>query len=266
MAANTDDRLPSVDKLTENNWPVRKLQISTYLQARELWSLCTGDEIEPVVPAVGANDAALAAYAQQLSRYQVRVVRVKSILLQMISTSQLHVIVQQRLQTPRDTWQELVDTFERPSNKLQLQTRLLDLRMQPGASVDEYLKDVQDITERLAALGAPVESDFQVALILRGLPSEFDALRVALVTKGDVSMSELREALRPEEHRLYPNAGSVGASGVSAVSVQRMGNTQQRTSYASSSIKQMKGPPGSCYGCGRMGHIHRNTTIDSCWE
>jgi len=73
MAANTDDRLPSVDKLTENNWPVWKLQISTYLQARELWSLCTGDEIEPVVPAVGANDAALAAYAQQLSRYQVRV-------------------------------------------------------------------------------------------------------------------------------------------------------------------------------------------------
>ena len=85
--------------------------------------------------------------------------RVKSILLQMISTSQLHVIAQQRLQTPRDMWQELVDTFERPSlsNKLQLQTRLLDLRMQPGASVDEYLKDVQDITERLAALGAPVE-------------------------------------------------------------------------------------------------------------
>ena len=209
MAANTDDRLPSVDKLTENNWPVWKLQISTYLQARELWSLCTGNEIEPVVPAVGANDAALAAYAQQLSRYQVKVAHVKSILLQMISTSQLHVIVQQRLQTPRDTWQELVDTFERPSNKLQLQTRLLDLRMQPGASVDEYLKDIQDITERLAALGAPVESDFQVALILRGLPSEFDALRVALVTKGDVSMSELREALRTEEHRLYPNAGSV---------------------------------------------------------
>jgi len=94
MAANTDDRLPSVDKLTENNWPVWKLQISTYLQARELWSLCTG---EPVVPADGANDAALAAYVQQLSRYQVRVAPVKSILLQMVSTSQLHVIAQQRL-------------------------------------------------------------------------------------------------------------------------------------------------------------------------
>ena len=49
------------------------------------------------------------------------------------------------------------------------------------AAVDKYLKDVQDITERLAALGAPVESDFQVAFILRGLPSEFDALRVALL-------------------------------------------------------------------------------------
>ena len=37
-----------------------------------------------------------------------------------------------------------------------------------------------------------------------------------------------------------------------------MGNTQQRTSYASSSIKQIKGPPGLCYGCGSMGHIYRN--------
>jgi len=29
--------------------------------------------------------------------------------------------------------------------------------MEPSASVDEYLKDVQDITESLATLGAPVE-------------------------------------------------------------------------------------------------------------
>jgi len=257
MAANTNDRLLSVDKLTENNWPVWKLQISKYLQARELWPLCIGDEIEL---ANGANDAALAAYAQQLSRYQVRVARVKSIVLQMVSASRLHVIAQQRLQTPRDMWQELVDTFERPSlsNKLQLQTRLLDLRMKPSASVDEYIKHVKDITERLAVLGAPAESNLQVAFILRGLPSEFDALRVALVTKGDVSMSELREALRIEEHRLFPNAGSVGVSGVSALSVRSMGNTQQHNSYASSRIKQLKGPPGSCYGCGRMGHIHCN--------
>jgi len=89
--ASADDRLPAIDKLTELNWPVWKLQIKAYLEARELWNLCTGDETEPVAPADGDN-AALAAFAQRLSKFQVRVARVKSILLQMVSTAQLHVI------------------------------------------------------------------------------------------------------------------------------------------------------------------------------
>ena len=246
--ASADDRLPAIDKLTELNWPVWKLQIKAYLEARELWNLCTGDETEPVAPADGDN-AALAAFAQRLSKFQVRVARVKSILLQMVSTAQLHVIAQQHLQNPSDMWKELVDTFERPSlsNKLQLQTRLLDLRMESGSTVDDYFKDLLDLTERLAALGAPVEADFIVALALRGLSAEYDTLRVAFVTKGTVTMSELREALRTEERRLYP-VGSVGATGTSVLSA---GSSVQRAQV------KLKGPPGSCYGCGKMGHIHR---------
>ena len=183
-AAACDDRLPSIDKLDQSNWPVWKLQIKTYLEARDLWKLCTGEEVQPVAPA-DDNDDAMAAFAQQTARYQIRVARVKSILLQMVSTSQLHVIAQQHLHTPKDMWKELSDTFERPSlsNKLQLQTRLLDLSMTHGSSVDDYFKDLQNLTERLAALGAPMEQDFQVALALRGLPVEYDTLRVAFVTK-----------------------------------------------------------------------------------
>jgi len=83
-----EDRLPSIDKLRESNWPVWKLQIKTYLEARELRSLCTGDETEPTAP----GDRGDAAYAEQSAKYQVRVSRVKSILLQIFSTSQLHLI------------------------------------------------------------------------------------------------------------------------------------------------------------------------------
>jgi len=221
MAA-ADDRLPNIEKLTENNWPIWKLQLTTYLEARQLFTLCTGDETEPVAPAADADAAALAAYAEQLAKYQVRVARVKSILLQTVATSQLHVIAQQRLKTPYDMWKELTDTFERPSlsNKLQLQTQLLDLSMRPGASVDDYFRYLQDLTERLASLGAPVEPDFQVALALRGLSPEYNTLRVAFVTKGAVTMTELHEALRTEEHRLYPHSESVGATGTSVLNAR----------------------------------------------
>ena len=66
--------------------------------------------------------------------------------------------------------------------------------MESGTSVDEYFKNLQDLTERLAALAAPVEADFQVALVLRGLPLQYDALRVAFVSKGTVTMPEVRKA------------------------------------------------------------------------
>ena len=42
--------------------------------------MCSGDETESTAPAAGAENAAVAAYVQQLARYQVRVARVKSIL------------------------------------------------------------------------------------------------------------------------------------------------------------------------------------------
>ena len=243
--------MPNIDKLSEQNWPVWKLQVQTYLEARELWPLCTGEESRPVAPESGADATALSNFAQKLSKYQVRVARVKSILLQTVSTSQLHIIAKQQLCTPQDMWNELIGTFERPSlsNKLQLQTRLLDIAMKPGSSVDTYFKDLQDLVERLAALKAPVEPDFQVAIALQGLPAEYDALRVAFVAKGTVTINELHEALQTEERRLKPNVDSAG--GASVLAAQGKGGKQRF--YVRS-----PGPPGSCFGCGQMGHIHKN--------
>lgn len=45
-----DDRLPAMDKLNESNWPVWKLQIIAFLEARDLWNMCTGVECEPEPP------------------------------------------------------------------------------------------------------------------------------------------------------------------------------------------------------------------------
>jgi Reverse transcriptase (RNA-dependent DNA polymerase)/gag-polypeptide of LTR copia-type/Integrase core domain/GAG-pre-integrase domain/Domain of unknown function (DUF4219) len=250
-----DDRLPNIEKLNQMNWPVWKLQMQSYMQARELWSLCTGDEAEPAVPAADAAEDIVNAHAQAVAKYQIRVARTKSILFQTICTSQLHVIAKHHLNTPHLMWTELVTTFERPSlsNKLQLQTRMLDLKLESGSSVNSYLKELQDLTERLAALGAPVDNDFQVAIVLRGLPSEFDALRVAFVTKGAVTMSELREALLTEEQRMKPDCGSVGASVLSV-----RGNGRGRGRGVRGQSSRSKEYRGSCYGCGQMGHMHKN--------
>ena len=124
----SDDKVPSIDKLNDSNWPVWKLQMTAYLQAKELWGLVDGSVVRPEN---GAENQALAQFI-------VREARVNSILLQTVSTSQLHIIARSELVTPRQKWNELVETFDRASlsNKLQLLSQLLDLKMRSDQTVD----------------------------------------------------------------------------------------------------------------------------------
>eukprot|EP00794_Sanderia_malayensis_P014480 gene14480-15982_t len=67
-------------------------------------------------------------------------------------------------------------------------------------------------------------------------------------------MCELREALKTEERRLYPDIGSVGASATSVLAA----NGGSRVRFMGRQKACFNGPPGSCYGCGKMGHFHKN--------
>ena len=249
----SDDKLPNIEKLNDANWPIWKLQIIAYLQARELYGLLTGEEQEPTLLPTNPppSDEDRRKFAEMSSKYIVKAARIKYILFQTVSTSQIHIIAKQDLNTPKLMWDELIGTFDRPSlsNKLDLLTRLLDVRMISGQSIDMYFKDLQDVTERLVSLNVPVNKDMQVAIILRGLSSEFGSLRTAYIAKGDVSIGELREALKTEERRLNNECKNEE----SALFVSARNNRQNPV---------RKGPPGSCYGCGKFGHFHRNCPTD----
>ena len=84
-----------------------KLQIKAYPEARELWSLCSSNKDAPDEPHMN-DERAVAVYAQRLNQYPVRATQVKSILLQTISTGQLHVVAQQGSQNLHAMWQELL--------------------------------------------------------------------------------------------------------------------------------------------------------------
>ena len=118
-----------------------------------------------------------------------------------VSTSQLHIIGRSELVTPCQKWNELVQTSDRASfsNKLQLLSQLLDLKMRSDQTVDEYFKDLLSITEQFAAINSAVSVDFQIAVLLRGLPPEYESLRTAYVAKGEITLSELRVGPRTEE-------------------------------------------------------------------
>ena len=242
----SDDRLPNIDKLNSSNWPIWKMQLNNYLVARKLWSLCSGDIAVPVQ----ADGETGPIFAARQEAYDVKNARVMSILGQTISTQFLYLIAAHDITTPRQAWTALLGHFERPSlsNKMALKCQLFGFKMVSGQSMDDHIKGLNDLVERLAALNAPVDEQDQVALLLRSLPPTFGTLVTAYIAKGEIRMGELREALINHECRL---AEESGASGQSSAGESVLASTP---SYRI----QKKGPPGSCYGCGLMGHKHIN--------
>ena len=57
MAAK-DDKIPVFSKLEgDANWPMWKVKMRDYFQAVELWTIITGDAVEPNMPGDLADDA-----------------------------------------------------------------------------------------------------------------------------------------------------------------------------------------------------------------
>ncbi len=232
-----DDRLPNIDKLDGSNWSNWKVQLMNFLKARKLWKMCLGTEVIP-----GQEDVAA------VEEYEVKVARVLSILCQTISTQYLYLITSQNVTDPKQAWNALIGQFERPSlsNKMSLKSQLFGLQMKPGCSMENHLKELTGLVERLAALGAPVDEQDQVVLLLRSLPSHFESLTTAYMAKGEVQMAELREALISFEARFMEQKESTSTSNSS--SVFWTGSSGYNTR--------------SCYGCGKYGHIQQDCTTN----
>ncbi|MCP4543927.1 MAG: hypothetical protein GY832_42980 [Chloroflexi bacterium] len=104
--------------------------------------------------------------------------KVLSTLGQAISTQYLYLVTAQSVVTPKDAWDALLEHFECPSlsNKLALTCQLFGFQMWTGCTMQAHLKVLSDLVERLAALEAPVDEQYQVALLLRSLPMEYEPL------------------------------------------------------------------------------------------
>ncbi len=108
-----------------------------------------------------------------------------------------------------------------------------------------HLKELSDLVERLAVLGAPIDEQYQVALLLRSLPMEYEPLRAAYMAKGVVQMLELREALIMQEARFVEQGGGDRGSE----------SDSERALFGRSSGNCRF---GGCYNCGSMDHFKRD--------
>ena len=182
-----EDKL-STDKLEgAKNWQIWKYQMTTILEARELYGHIDGTLTRPTISDSSSRAIASFEKAQKKTK-ALMVTSTKSDLIYLIT----------ECQTPKEIWDKLKQRFERDTivNKLILKQTFFSLKMNESDSLEELLRRMKVITDQLAAIKAAIPEDEHIVALLLSLPRSYNTLVTALTAKGDeLNLSQLHQAL-----------------------------------------------------------------------
>ena len=243
MVSEVDSCKWSIDKLDSSNWMTWKFQMKHLLLSKGLWGIVDGSERL-------AEDALV----QQQAEFRKRAQTAFSTLVLSISSSQLYLITS--CEEPAPAWVALRNHFERDTlvNKLMLKKQYFRMEMKEGSSIEAHIKAMKELTDKLAAIKAPISEEDQVVTLLGSLPSSYSTLVTALEARDAVSLSYVQQALIQEEQRMNV-VDSKSDAGQSAVFDEKTG----RAFVGKQSQQCQKGRQQKvCYLCGETGHIRWN--------
>jgi hypothetical protein len=120
--------------------------------------------------------------------------------------------------------------------------------MRDGSSMEAHLKYMKELTDKLAAVGAPISEEDQVVTLLGSLPRGYSTLVTALEARADnLKLNFVQQALIHEELKLK-GLNSAGHSG---------SNNRDKALQVGVKNKLSKSAL-KCYKCGEAGHFMRN--------
>ena len=230
----------SIEKLDSSNWMTWKFQIKHLLLAKDLWGFIDGTEVLQ-------DDAS----AQQQADFKKTSQKAFSTMVMSVSSSQLYLITS--YEEPRRAWTALKNHFERDTlvNKLILKKQYFRMEMAEGTSMEAHIKTMKELTDRLAAINAPIAEEDQVVTLLGSLPPSYSALVTALEARDAVTLSYVQQSLIREEQRLKEsNTQHAGLNNMSGIGRALIGKHD--------------GQPGKghrnkvCYLCGETGHFRKD--------
>ena len=147
-----------------------------------------------------------------------------------------------------DTWKfKLKAHFERDTltNRIFLKKKYFRMQLKDGLSIESHLRAMKELTDKLAAINAPVSEEDQVAVLLGSLPDRYSTLVTALEARGDeLTLQYAQQALINEEQRCAEQSG-LSAAGPAAETALTAKKGRDRATF-------------TCYGCGEPGHFRRD--------
>ncbi len=162
------------------------------LLAKGLWDVAEGTR----------RTLAADANAQATEEFNRQSQQTFSTIVMAVKPSQLYLITS--CVEPKEAWDNLKRHFR--------------AEMEEGTKMETHLRQMKELTDRLAAIGAPVGEDDQVATLLGSLPEGYSTLVTALEAQvDDVQLDFVQQALINEEKKkLSSDSGSLEASAMAA--------------------------------------------------
>ena len=120
--------------------------------------------------------------------------------------------------------------------------------MKEGTSVEEHIKDMKELTDRLAVIKAPIAEEDQVVTLLGSLPPTYSTLVTALESRDTISLRYAQQSLIREEQRLYGDSKQNGSMNAGQALTRKV-ESQKGGRYQHKKV---------CYTCGETGHFRRD--------
>ena len=149
-------------------------------------------------------------------------------------------------QTPKEIWDTLCQFLERKtvSNKIYTLMQLYGLCMKKGTRIHEHLRQLDKLSDHLAAIGEEVSKVHKIAVLLRSVQDNYSTLVTALLARGDNELTLVfvkRVLLDEEQRREKPN--EPGTSDMALKSARKFSSKKQKLNSS------------ACFNCGQLGHF-----------
>lgn len=183
------------------------------------------------------------ATAEARTEFRKKSQKALSTIIMAISTPKLYLVTS--CEQPKDVWDTLRKHYERETlaNKLFLKKKYFRMEMKEGMSVEAHIKQMKELTDKLASVGAPISEEDQVVMLLGSLPSNYATLVTALeACVDDLSLEFVQQSLIHEEQKRRSDVPTVSQADSALVGAQRKDRSRK---------------PPICWNCDEVGHIQR---------
>ena len=234
---STKQALDKFDGTGFHTWQV-KLK-GGYLMKKNLWNV-----VKPM--AQGENPQTRAAQAQFTQKDE----QALGIIITGLDDTHVHYI--DDANTAHEAWQTLEKMFgaKAKHSKISLKMQMYGLQMGEGEDLASLINRLKSLNTQLVYVGAPIDEEDRVAILLKALPQEYNQIVTVLKEKDPIpSLNDVINSLQEEEKKIKGTSTSTNGTAFLISSKQRCKHCK-RTNHDSKDCYSMK----TCTICKKPGH------------